>query len=162
MSDETQQPVATEKESRSIYLPFIQATVGELIEKSQQVIADLQQASTDKDAIIEQRNREIAALQGTIKAKAELVQEHGAKVAELEGQVKSVTDSLGMARMLLKEKTGIPQGIEKLENGGIRFAVTLDVDEASVLLSWADSAGEDPAVYIARQVKDALVMVVSS
>jgi hypothetical protein len=40
--------------------------------------------------------------------------------------------------------------------------VTLDVDEATPLLSWADGAGEDPAEYIAKQIKDALVAVTSS
>jgi len=71
---------------------------------------------------------------------------------------------LGVARMLLKQEkaSGIPQGIVRLENGGIRLAVELDQDEAGPLLSWAESAGEGPAVYIARQIKDALVMVVSS
>ena len=59
-------------------------------------------------------------------------------------------------------KTGIPVGLELLPGGGIRLGVTLDVDEATPLLSWADSAGEDPAEYIAKQIKDALVAVTSS
>lgn len=82
----------------------------------------------------------------------------------LPAKVKELTTDLGMARILLqKAKTaGSVSGLERLPGGGVRLMVELDVDEAEPLLGWADGAGEDPAVYIARQIKDALVAVTSS
>jgi hypothetical protein len=164
--EETQESViATEEESRGIYLPFIDATVGELIETSRTAIADLQQASASKDAVIEQRNLEIDALHKTIAAKNEKIgelEEMAKAGAELEAQVKTLTTDLGMARMLLKSKAGIPQGIERLEGGGIRLAVTLDEDAAVPFLSQAECAGEDPAVFIQRQLEEALLAFAAS
>lgn len=147
----------SEEAGRAIYIPFVQRTFGQFLDESRVAVAEIESASAAKDAIIDQRNREISALHETIASKV-------AKIEELEASAKQLAMDLGVARMLLKQAkaSGIPQGIVKLDGGGIRLAVELDQDEAGPLLSWAESAGEDPAVYIARQIRDALVMVVSS
>jgi uncharacterized coiled-coil protein SlyX len=137
-----------------------------------------------KDETIAAREREIAALHGTIakknetiasleesfKAQGETIDHLNAQIAKRDETIATFADNelilkrdLGMARLAAKSKaSSAPAGIERLPGGGIRFPVELDVDEAGPLLDWANSAGEDPAVYIARQVKDAMVMVVSS
>jgi uncharacterized coiled-coil protein SlyX len=130
-----------------------------------------------KDETIAAREREIAALHGTIakknetiasleesfKAQGETIDTLQGQLDTLHGDLNEAKRNLGMARLAAKSKaSSVPAGIERLPGGGIRFPVELDVDEAGPLLDWANSAGEDPAVYISRQVKDAMVMVVSS
>jgi hypothetical protein len=118
-----------------------------------------------------QRFKEEAEAAGaTIIALNETITAKNAKIDELVEYSKKKNETiselridLGVARMLKYQgKAGIPVGLERLPGGGIRLGVTLDVDEATPLLSWADGAGEDPAEYIAKQVKDALVAVTSS
>jgi hypothetical protein len=91
------------------------------------------------------RNREIEALHETI--------------ANKNSEIDSMKMDLGVARMLVQQMKAseIPQKLERLENGGIRLAVTLDEDEAIPYLSQADSAGEEPAAFISNLLHEAIV-----
>lgn len=95
-----------------------------------------------------------------IKAVAEAQRQQLNDALDLAGQVKELTEKLALQKVAMGQ--GMAKGLERLEGGGLRLPVTLDVDEATPLLSWAHDAGEDPLTYIARQIKDALVSVTSS
>jgi len=117
-----------------------------------------------KDSVINRKHDETVVLQAQVDELTGKIAAKDAKIAELVEYSQKKNADLGIARMALQESkvSTIPQKLERLAGGGIRLAVTLDVDEATPLLSWAESAGEDPAIYIAAQVKDALVAVTSS
>jgi hypothetical protein len=117
-----------------------------------------------KDSVINRKHDETVVLQAQVDELAGKVAAKDAKIAELVEYSQKKNADLGIARMALQESkvSTIPQKLERLAGGGIRLAVTLDIDESAPLLSWADSAGEDPAEYISRQIKDALVAVTSS
>ncbi len=130
-------------------MTFVGMTLGELISQMKALVVEEKARADAKDETLGLRDREIQSLHGLVSAKND-------KIAEL-------TADLGAARLVAKEaKGGIPVGLERLPGGGIRLGVELDADEATPLLSWADSAGEDPATYVARQVHDALVAVTQS
>lgn len=177
----------TEEDAKGVFLTFAGLTVADFLDQARASVARLDtQLATQKDEInrhtvemqakdetIAGRNREIVALHKTITAKNGKIDElidaqkpadsalalAEAKVVELAAQVKELTEKLALAKMAVKSA---PKGLERLEGGGLRLPVTLDVDEATPLLSWAHDAGEDPLTYIARQIKDALVSVTSS
>ena len=118
-----------------------------------------------------QRFKEEAEAAGaTIIALNETITAKNAKIDELVEYSKKKNETiselridLGVARMLRDQaKSGIPVGLERLPGGGIRLAVTLDVDTATPYLSQAESAGEDPAVYIQRMVEEAVLAFAAS
>jgi uncharacterized coiled-coil protein SlyX len=112
---------------------------------------------------IAKKNETIASLEESFKAQGETIDALQGQLDTLHGDLNEAKRDLGMARLANQAKaSSAPTGIERLPGGGIRFPVELDVDESAPLLSWADSAGEDPLVYIQRQIHDAMVMVVSS
>ena len=131
------------------------------IDAKDQIIAARQREIEALHTTIAKKNGEIASFAESMKAQGDTIDAMQGQIDTLHGNLNEAKRDLGMARMA-KQAAAIPQGLERLKNGGIRLAVELDQDEAEPLLSWANSAGEDPAVYIARQIKDALVMVVSS
>ena len=118
-----------------------------------------------------QRFKEEAEAAGaTIIALNETITAKNAKIDELVEYSKKKNETiselridLGVARMLKDQaKAGIPVGLERLPGGGIRLPVTLDVDTATPYLSQAESAGEDPAVYIQRMVEEAVLAFAAS
>ena len=127
-------------------------TVDQIVEAARENEQKIQQAASEKEAglseTIAARNREIESLQNTIREKNKTME--------------SLTMDLGVARMLAKQAKASGSGFERLADGGLRVLVNLDVDEATPLLSWAEGANEDPATYIAAQIRDALVAVTSS
>lgn len=146
-------------------------TVAQIIEVNRVECERIANESAAKDETITAKEAKIVELVEYGKKKNAMLQEvvtadqaKAVQVAELGAKIDSLTIDLGVARMLAKQAkaSSVPAGIERLPGGGIRLAVTLDVDEAAPLLSWAESAGEDPAEYIAKTLKDAMVMVVSS
>ena len=177
----------TEEDAGKVFLTFAGMSVADFLTQARAATArlsnevveqkdkvDLQVVELQaKDETITARNREIKALHETIAAKNEAIAQGEialnndnvalmaaeAKIVGLVAEVKTLNEKLAFARMAA---VSAPKGVERTESGGIRLAVTLDVDEATPLLSWAESAGEDPAEYIARQVHDALVAVTSS
>jgi hypothetical protein len=146
-------PVIADNDTMTIY----GQTMGEIIEL--------------KDTVINRKHDEIITLRAQIDELSGRVTAKEAKIAELveysqkkNTEIGDLKKDLGVARMAVQQAKAstIPQKLERLAGGGIRLAVTLDVDEAAPLLSWSDSAGEDPATYIAAQIKDALLAVTSS
>lgn len=144
-------------------------TVDAIVEGARKQAVEMQTVIDGNIAALAAKEAKIAELVEYGKNKNAMLQElvtaDAAKatlIAELGPKVESLTKDLGMARLAAQKRATIPQNLERLPGGGIRLAVELDVDESAPLLSWADSAGEDPATYIARQVKDALVAVTSS
>jgi hypothetical protein len=117
-----------------------------------------------KDSVINRKHEETVVLQAQVDELTGKIAAKDAKITELVEYSKQKNMDLGVARMALQQAKAstIPQRLERLAGGGIRLAVSLDIDESAPLLSWADSAGEDPAEYISRQIKDALVAVTSS
>ena len=65
-------------------------------------------------------------------------------------------ESLAKAAVKIAALKANGGGFEKLPDGGVKFVLVLDVDQATPLLSWAEGAEEDPATYIPRQVAEAL------
>ena len=125
-------------------MTFMGMTLGELISQMRALVAEGTARANAKDETLGLRDREIQSLHGLVSAKND-------KIAEL-------TADLGAARLVAKEaKGGIPVGIERLPGGGIRLGVELDVDTATPYLSQAESAGEDPAVYIKRALEEAIL-----
>jgi uncharacterized coiled-coil protein SlyX len=120
-----------------------------------------------KDETITARNREIEALHKTVAEKNEkaaqlegninglnvALAETEATVKELTAKVTELTEKLALVKMQAKT---MPKNLERLEGGGIRLPITLDVDDAEHYLSEADTAGEDPATYIQQQVENAV------
>lgn len=177
----------TEEDASKVFLTFAGMSVAEFLTQARAATArlsnevveqkdkvDLQVVELQaKDETITSRNREIKALHETIAAKNEAIAQGEtalnntnfaltaaeSKVTELAVEAKTLNEKLAFARMAAAKA---PKGVERTESGGIRLMVTLDVDEATPLLSWAESADEDPAEYITRQVHDALVAVTSS
>jgi len=99
----------------------------------------------------------------------ELTSQVGVLAADNAAKAKTIADlntDLAVARLVAKDAktvaSAMPAGIQRTPDGGLRLMIRLDVDEATPLLSWADSAGEDPAEYIAKTLKDALVAVTCS
>ena len=131
-------------------------TVGQMVEAAKMDKQRLQGELDARDATIQGLNETVSAKNAKIDELVEYSKKKNAEIGELK-------IDLGVARLAKDSaKAGIPAGLERLPGGGIRLAVTLDVDEATPLLSWAEGAQEDPATYIAAQIKDALVAVTSS
>ena len=119
-------------------------------------IIEAAKADSDKQAAeILALKTSIAGLEGTV---AELTAANEAKAQT----IKDLNVDLAVAKVAAEDAKLNADAFRRLPGGGVRLLVTLDVDEAGPLLSWADSAGEDPATYIATQIKDALVAVTSS
>jgi hypothetical protein len=153
ISDEQAPP--TEFIAQDDTMTCYEVTVREIITAGQNEAVRFKNESEGKDGTIFELNAQISTKNTEIK---DLAAESGKK----DTQIKSLERDLGIARLAAqKNATGAP-GLQRLPGGGIRLMVTLDVDESAPLLSWADSAGEDPGEYIAKQIKDALVAVTSS
>lgn len=192
MANEPEAPVyaytaVTEEDAKGVFLTFAGMTAADFLDQARASIARVDTKVAEqkdeisrqtvelqaKDETIAAREREISSLHGTITSKNgkidglidawrltnETLAAAEAKVVELGSQVKELTEKLALVKMAGKS---MPKGLERLEGGGLRLPVTLDVDEATPLLSWAADAGEDPAEYVAKIIKDALVSVVSS
>lgn len=117
-----------------------------------------------KDSVINRKHDETVVLQAQVDELTGKVAAKDAKIAELVEYSQKKNADLGIARMALQESkvSTIPQKLERLAGGGIRLAVTLDVDSAEPFLSQAEAAGEDPASYIQRQLEEALLAFASS
>ena len=144
-------------------------TVDAIIEGSRQKAVEMQSSIDEKAAAILAKDAKIAELVEYGKSKNVALQEltaadaaKAAQIAELGPKVDSLTKDLGMARMTAKATAGTSRGIERLPGGGIRLAVTLDEDSATPFLSQAECAGEDPAVFIQRQLEEALLAFAAS
>jgi hypothetical protein len=123
-------------------------TFGEFSQKAGDQLADLREQAKVNDATIAE-----------LKAKVEtLTAESAAKSAT----IADLNTDLAIARIVAEDAKKLAGGFQKLPDGSVRLVVTLDVDEATPLLSWAEGAGEEPGPYIATQIKDALVAVTSS
>ena len=154
-----EQPFIAQDDTMTCY----ECTLGQMIEANRDDAIRLEGDKKSLRETIESLNQTVTALNETVTAKNakidELVEYSKAKNIE----ISSLKMDLGVARMLKDQaRTGIPAGMERLPDGGVRLGITIDVDTATPLLSWADGAGEDPATYIAAQVQDALVAVTSS
>ena len=182
----------TEEDAKGVFLTFVNMTVADFLAQARAAIKrgdtknDEQKAEIGrqtvelqaKDETLKAREREIAALHKTITDKNGKIDElNGAqkpvnealtaaetKLVELDAQVKTLTEKLALQKIAAGK--AMPKGLERLENGGIRLPVSLDIDEAALLLSWAQDAGsrndEEIAAYIRTQIHDALVAVTSS
>jgi hypothetical protein len=80
--------------------------------------------------------------------------------ATIEGkdtEIKLVMEKLTATKEALALLRCAPPAFQKLADGSIKFQVTLDTDAAAPLLSQAEGAEEDPAVFIPRSVGEALL-----
>jgi septal ring factor EnvC (AmiA/AmiB activator) len=182
----------TEEDGRGVFLAFAGMSATDFLNEARASVKrqddqiDDQKAEINrqrvelqsKDEVIGARNREIAALHKTVAEKNTKVEELTAatatkdtELAAKEAALKEATRKLQqvsekLALVQTAAKASIPKMLERLEGGGIRLPVTLDVDESAPLLSWAQDSGakndEEIAAYIATQVHDALVAVTSS
>ena len=126
-------------------------TVGEIVTTMQIDVDRITGESTAKDKTIAKLQQELAEAIAANTRHANTIRDFGVELA--------------VAKLVATDAKKVAQherNFQVLPEGGIRLVVNLDVDESTPLLSWADSAGEDPGTYIARQIKDALVAVTSS
>jgi hypothetical protein len=154
-----EQPFIAQDDTMTCY----ECTLGQMIEANRDDSIRLEGEKKSLRETIESLNQTVTALNETVTAKNaridELVEYSKAKSIE----ISSLKMDLGVARMLKdQERTGIPAGLERLPDGGIRLGVTLDVDTATPYLSQAESAGEDPAVYVQRMVEEAVLAFAAS
>ena len=126
-------------------------TLGELIRSAQDDVSRILGESAAKDTTIAGLQQELAEAIAANTRHANTIRDLGADLAVAK---MVATDAKKVARH--------EQNFQMLPEGGIRLMVTLDVDESAPLLSWAESAGEEPGEYIAKTIKDALVAVTSS
>lgn len=127
------EPLVADEETMTVY----GQTLGELMGAAKQKILTLESAADSRELVIGEKVARIGELEQC--------------VTTLEGQVTG--GKIVIAD--LRQKTGL----QRLPTGSIQLLVTLDVDAATPLLAQADQAGEDPEVYIQRQVADALLAV---
>ena len=149
-----EQPFIAQDDTMTCY----QCTLGQMIEANQDDARRLEGEKKSLRETIESLNQTVTALNETINAKNakidELVEYSKAKNIE----ISSLKMDLGVARMLKDQaRTGIPVGLERLPDGGVRLGITLDVDTATPYLSQAECAGEDPVVYIQRMVEESVL-----
>ncbi len=128
-----EQPVVVGDEAMTVY----GMTVGKLMSTTQQDVDRLLGQIKDGVDTIAERDAEILRLTTALdEAK----------------KPKVFTDAEVQAAVKLG-----PQGLKKLPNGDISVRVTVPEEAALPLLSWADSAGENPAMYIQKTLAEALV-----
>ena len=138
-------------------------TLDEIVRGMQVEAGSWKKLADERAVIIDGQNQTVAALNETVTAKNAKIDELVETITAKNAEIGSLKMDLGVARMLKDQaRSGIPLGLERLPDGGVRLGITLDVDTATPLLSWAEGAGEDPAAYIAAQAQDALVAVTSS
>jgi hypothetical protein len=146
------QPFIAQRDTMTVY----GQTVDEIITGMRE---DVQRFKEEAEAA----GATIIALNETITAKNTKIDELVEYSKKKNETISELRIDLGVARMLKDQgKAGIPVGLERLPGGGIRLGVTLDVDTATPYLSQAESAGEDPAVYIQRMVEEAVLAFAAS
>lgn len=132
--DENQHLIATD----NTMTPY-QVTVGQLIEAARADIGTLKSEAQAKERAIADSKVEIAQLTEALAAATKRREFTDQEVFLAAKRLKPMAD------------------LERLPGGGISLRVVLDQDEAAPLLSWADSAGEDPGEYIQKQLREAIV-----
>ena len=153
-------------------------TVGDIVADRDTMQRSLNAAQQIIDAHAAQdaaRGRQIAALENAVAEKDATIQAQMARLQELEAAAAVNAETIAelskpkpaptpeqLGAAMASAGLGNSAGLQRLANGGLRVMVEVDVDTATPLLSWAESAGEDPVTYIQRQVSDALVAVTSS
>lgn len=159
---EAMQPVYAETEAAAPVGDSAAIDVDLTLKAKDETIAAREREISALHETIAKKNEMIASLEESFKAQGETIDALQGQLGTLRGDLNEAKRDLGMLRLAAKSKASSAPGIERLPGGGIRLAISLDCDEAEPLLSWADSAGEDPATYIAKTLKDALVAVTSS
>lgn len=122
--------------------------------------------------IIATMRQDVDRISGELSAKDETIAEIRKQLEEAiaanarhANTIRDLGADLAVAKIVANDAKKVARherDFQVLPEGGIRLMVTLDVDESEPLLSWANSAGEEPGEYIAKQIKDALVAVTSS
>jgi hypothetical protein len=133
---EEQKPLVADENTQTIY----GVTVAEIIAQGVEERERLAKEIADRDTCIEGKNAEIAALTTELDT---------VKQDKIAGEM-----LIGVLRPF--------RTLTMLENGSIRLPVTVPVDAATPLLSWAADAKEDPQEYIEKVLSDALMAYTSS
>lgn len=137
-----QEPASTEQAPPQLIadrdtMTMLGVTFGEVIDAVKQ----------DQDA----NKATIEALNSTVSEKNTAIDLLTAEVAGLNLKLSAQPKSLPL----------LGTGLQRLPNGGMRFTVDLDRDESLPLLDQAEGAGEDPAEYLRKTVKESLLVYTS-
>ena len=144
-------------------------TLGAIVQDRDSLWKQLEAAKTT----LETRDREVAALQKAVGDRTSKLLTQSDRIEALEKQnreqdskaqgltvsVRELTGKLAVAQHIVE--TALPE-MQRLPDGSLRLMISVPEEQAIPLLSWADSAGEDPQSYIQKNVEEALLAVVSS
>lgn len=150
-SQPAQKPVAVPDSAMTEY----GMTVGDIVKDRDAVYA--QREAYQKQAA--DLTAEVAQLNGSITEKIRQLIAQSERIEKLEAAAKTAP-----AAPVTPEPTQriASSGLERLKDGSLRVVVTVPVDQATPLLSWAEGAGEDPQRFIQTQVEEALIAYTSA
>jgi hypothetical protein len=130
------QPLIADENTMTVY----GVNLGEIIAQNSQEMERLGNEISNRDMAIAAKNTEIVSLTAALDT---------ARQDKIAGEI--------LITALRPYRT-----LTMLENGSIRLPVTVPVDAATPLLSWAADAKEDAQEYISKLVEDALMAYASS
>lgn len=148
-------------------------TVGEIVHLHDAKDKELRETKQT----IEIRDRELAAIRKQFGERLSIILNQSARIETLEKENRDATSALSAAvaantdlqiklsATVRVAESNVPE-MQRLSDGGLRLMVTVPVDQATPLLSWAADAGcatpEAIQEYVQKQLEEALIAVVSS